>query len=283
MSRQTTVPLSSSKDSFPRLLGLAARRIPSSKANEVRTPGSTNRYTHSAFMATPPPLQHLLPSTLPSAPPPVPVSQMDLHLRFAQAALEVPMQLFAQETKLWDQSRNASLSFWMHLTDLLLHTSAFTMHEAVEGVQLKTLARQCSAHKFQMDGTWGANSCRVRGRACVVLHDRCRALYSRAAGGCCAAGRCVLWGGSRGSAAVYSVQSSCRPGGPFNVGRSGVPGDRTQSPCPCLGGPYHGRKLNGIGSGPTCIVTARGLPSFDTQTSTHVIRALFQDPPPNFG
>mmetsp|Transcript_27102 Transcript_27102/g.46016 ORF Transcript_27102/g.46016 Transcript_27102/m.46016 type:complete len:115 (+) Transcript_27102:2-346(+) len=25
------------------------------------------------------------------------------------------------------------------------------MHEAVEGVQLKTLARQCSAHKFQMD------------------------------------------------------------------------------------------------------------------------------------
>ena len=37
------------------LLGLATRRIPSPKGEQVSTPGSTNLHAHSALMATPPP------------------------------------------------------------------------------------------------------------------------------------------------------------------------------------------------------------------------------------
>ena len=40
---------------FPQLLGLGTRSIPSSKGEQVRTLGSTNRHTHSALMAYPTP------------------------------------------------------------------------------------------------------------------------------------------------------------------------------------------------------------------------------------
>ena len=47
-------PNSTSKHNFLRLLGFAAQRIPSSKGEQLRTPGSTKRYTHSALMPPPP-------------------------------------------------------------------------------------------------------------------------------------------------------------------------------------------------------------------------------------
>ena len=54
-ARGTTIPLSPSENNFPRLLGLATQRIPSSKGEQVCTPGRTSRQTHSAFMALPTP------------------------------------------------------------------------------------------------------------------------------------------------------------------------------------------------------------------------------------
>ena len=52
MSRGITIPLSRGKNNnFPRLLGLATQRIPSSKGEQVHTPINTNLHTHSALMA----------------------------------------------------------------------------------------------------------------------------------------------------------------------------------------------------------------------------------------